>query len=375
MSEFKDKIPAAGGKVEFLYDSATGRIANRISGSAPRAMYLVAVSMDGRNLLGTVPASGIGQTAVYPQPSVVAYIQSDQQCMWGRNCPFCQKYFRTNHVMDVTFCPYCSVAAPSLEFISQQQRTYITAFYDAFARAYIGKKSTSLDMTDITDQTSAWHYSEEKQQFHFTCQTDSCDTQTDILGEYGYCPRCGLTNARKLFSDFVDKELIRLEEVRRAVSDRHQRQEVWEKMAVGALSTFEALAKHLRRKLLSYPMTVNRRAQLEKLNFQKPLQAAECLKQWFDIGVLEWPGDSAKPKRQVAPSEIPFITKMVQQRHILIHNGALVDQEYLDQSGDTQVRLDERIRISSKEAQRFLKNVGEMGMNLLDNVEEGFSVR
>ena len=122
-------------------------------------------------------------------------------------------------------------------------------------------------------------------------------------------------------------------------------------------------------------MTTNRRKQLERLNFQQPLTADSSLEQWFGIGVLVWLGNSVNPERQVASSEVPFIKKMDQRRHVLIHNGGLADQEYLDQSGDTQVRLDERIRISSNEAKRFLMDVREMGMNLLDNVEEGFSVR
>ena len=63
-----------------------------------RAMYMVAVSMDGTHLLDTVPAVGIGGTAVYPQPSVVAYVQWDEQGMWGRNCPACERYFRTTHI-------------------------------------------------------------------------------------------------------------------------------------------------------------------------------------------------------------------------------------------------------------------------------------
>lgn len=90
--------------------------------------------------------------------------------------------------------------------------------------------------------------------------------------------------------------------------------------------------------------------------------------------MLEWAGNSANPKRNVARSEIPFIKKIVQRRHILIHNGGLVDQEYLDKSGDDQVRLDEQIRIRSDDTRRFLKDVSEMGMNLADNIEEGFSV-
>jgi len=371
MSEFKDKIPAAGGNVEFLYDPAHGGIATRISGFI-RAMYLVAVSVDGRHLLSTVPASGIGQTVVYPQPSVVTYIQSDEQGMWGRNCPLCKRYFRTNHVMDFTYCPYCAAGASSLAFISKDQRTYITAFYDASARAFIGKKNTSLAMGDITDETSAWHYSEEKQQFHFTCDTKDCHTETDILGRYGYCPRCGRTNARKLFTERTDKMLTRLEETKTTVCDRKERGAIWEGMTVTSLSEFEALAKHLRTRLLRFPMTSNRRKRLEELNFQKPLQADESLVQWFDIGLLEWAGDEITPKRMVPKSDLPFIKKMIQRRHILMHNGGIVDQDYLNLSGDTGVQLSERISIGSQEAKRFIGCVREMAANLLDNVECGF---
>src|ERR1039457_5741997 len=134
MSEFKDKIPAAGGKIEFLYHPEHG-LSTQISGFGFMAMYLVAVSMDGTRLLGTVPVAGIGQTVVYPQPSVVAYIQSDEQGMWGRNCPACERYFRTTHIFHTSVCPYCARAAPSLTFISKAQRLYIAASYDAWARA------------------------------------------------------------------------------------------------------------------------------------------------------------------------------------------------------------------------------------------------
>lgn len=374
MSEFKDQIPAAGGKIDFLYDSATGLISTRISGTGFFAMYIVAVSMDGRHLLESVVPAGMGGVMVYRQPSVLTYMQSDEQGMWGRNCPYCQKYFRTNHNMGDTYCPYCSQPAPDLAFISREQRAYLTAFYDGFARAYLEKKNTSLDLAEITDKTATWHYSEEKQQHHFVCQTDKCGTQTDILGEYGFCPRCGRTNARKQFADFIGQELARLEELKKTVTDRKERGLIWEKMIVDAVSKLEVLGKHLRRRLLGYPLMATRRKQLEKLSFQQPVAADSSLKEWYGFGLLEWPGTDTNPQRKVDAAELPFIKKMVQRRHILIHNGGVVDQDYLDQSGDTDVRLDERIRVSSKEAKRFLEDVAQMGMNLLDNVEEGFSV-
>jgi len=56
-----------------------------------------------------------------------------------------------------------------------------------------------VDMADITDEKVAWHSSEVKLQFHFVCQTKGYKCQTDILGEYGYCPRCSVSNARDVF--------------------------------------------------------------------------------------------------------------------------------------------------------------------------------
>jgi len=372
MPEFKDKIPAAGGTVEYLYDPR-GSIAAKISGTGLRAIYQVALGIDGRHLLATVPAGGIGSTSICPQPSVLAFVQSDQQGMWGRNCPACEKYFRTDHIMGDTTCPYCFDIAPDLAFVSKEQRRYLTACYDAFARAYLHKKSTSVDMADITDEKVAWHYSEIKQQFHFVCQMDGCKCQTDILGEYGYCPRCGRSNARNVFFQAADRELTRLEEVKITVSDIHERERMWEKMTVDAVSRFEALANHLRRRLLRLPMTANRRRELERMSFQQPLNADRQLKQWFDIGVLQWAGTRNNPKRKVLLSELEFIKVMVQKRHILVHNGGVVDQAYLDNTADTSMQLDERIRIRSKEAKRFLTLVRDMARNLMDNVEEGFS--
>jgi hypothetical protein len=123
-------------------------------------------------------------------------------------------------------------------------------------------------------------------------------------------------------------------------------------MAVNAVFRFEAVAKHLRRGLLRLAMTHNRRRDLEGLNFQQPINADRLLKQWFDIGMLEWAGTANNPRRQAPHSELEFIKIMVQKRHLLIHNGRAVDREYLDITGDTSLQLDERIGIRSEEPKR-----------------------
>jgi hypothetical protein len=373
MPEFKDKIGAAAGKVEYLYNPAQG-ISVKISASSRGffAMYIVAVSLDGKRLLSEVPATGIGVSPVYPQPSVITYIQSDEQGMWGRNCPFCHKYFRTKHVMGITCCPYCSNAESGLAFVSKDQWTYITACYDAFARAHVQKKSAAVELADITDKTPAWHYSEEKQQFHFKCAEADCAAETDILGEYGYCPRCGRTNARKLFAEKTAKMLARVEHTEKTVLGPQAQAEIWEDMTKNCVSDFEALANHLRIKLLRFPMTANRRKKVEELSFQRPLQADESLEQWFDIGLLEWAGDQTTPKRKMSPSESQFVKEMFQKRHLFVHRGGIVDDDYLGRSGDTNVRLGERIGVRGWEVKRFVECLRMMAANFLDNVEFAF---
>lgn len=373
MVEYRDKIPAARGKVEYIYEEGRG-ISVRISNSEPtyHALYQVALSIDGTRLLCTVPIAGLGQTAVAPQPSVTAFVQSDIQGMWGRNCPFCEKYFRSEQIVGDTTCPYCCVVAPDIAFVSNDQKRYLAVCYDAFANAYMKKQTTSVDIADITDEKSAWHYSEEKQQLVFKCQNARCKCRTDVLGEYAFCPRCGHSNAREHFFEAAEAELVRLEQIHTSVQDRHEREVVWEQMTTGAVSRLEALAKHLRKILVLFPMTANRRKHLQQMNFQSVIESNTLLHQWFDIGFFERPGDDEIPKRQIVPDDQVFIRKMIQKRHILIHNGGIVDEEYLRLAGDTTVRLDERIRIRSKEVKRFLTLISEMASNLLDNVERGF---
>jgi len=75
------------------------------------------------------------------------------------------------------------------------QAGYVEAFCNALIKAREGPNDVIIDLDAITDSNPEWDYKEEKQQFHFTCP--ACQTSTDILGTYGYCPRCGRSNAHE----------------------------------------------------------------------------------------------------------------------------------------------------------------------------------
>jgi hypothetical protein len=359
MAEFGEQIPIGGGKLEFIRDKQHGLL-TQISGTGEtgfRAMYELAVRQDGQ-ILEVIPMGGLW-TAPPPPPPLKAFIQSDLQGMWGRCCPSCKSYFRTNHILGGTFCPYCSNVSDSVAFITDTQKRYAKAFIDAALTALRGPDNVTIDLSNVTDATPEWQYSEEQQQFHFKCADQGCYAETDILGEYGWCPRCGRSNARGVIETRLKANEERFEKTDRDLTDSHRRAEEWELINNMAFSSFEPLGNHLRMRLMLFPATAKRRNDLANLSFQRIVSSANALERWFDIDVF----------KDINEAERRFVNLMMQRRHIVTHNAGRVDEDYLAHSGDTSCRLNQRIRIRSAEVKRLLPFVRKMCDNLLNGFE------
>jgi hypothetical protein len=111
----------------------------------------------------------------------------------------------------------------------------------------------------------------------------------------------------------------------------------------------------LRHRLKLIPTTPKRKKELDKLSFQRVLDACESLDQWYGLETLEGVSDEQKA----------FLKMMMHRRHIITHNGGRVDADYLKFSGDTQAKLNERIRIRSSQVRRLLEIVRLLGNNLI----------
>ena len=352
--EYGEPVALGKGKLEFKrVPTQPGLVQQKISGTSFWGMYQIAVGYDGRLLL-VVPPTGLGAPMPpYPKPSMLAWILSDQQGMWGRTCPFCKSYFRTNHILGPTFCPYCSGLVDSLAFVTEAQRRYLTAFCTALNKAQQGPDDVTIDLETVTDSNPEWQYTEQRQQFHFTCS--GCNVAVDILGDYGRCPKCGRSNAEAI----IDRKLKSLEtafdNANQNLTDKNQRGETWDRLTVGCISEFKALGNHLRYRLQWIPATPKRKKELKKLSFQRVLDACESLDQWYGLETLEGVSDEQKV----------FLKMMLHRRHIITHNGGRVDADYLKFSGDTQAKLNERIHVQSSQVRRLLEIVRLLGNNLI----------
>jgi hypothetical protein len=62
------------------------------------------------------------------------------------------------------------------------------------------------------------------------------------------------------------------------------------------------------------------------------------MNEWFGIKILE----------KFNEDDITFLNRMFNRRHLVIHTGNRVDEEYIKNTGDTTVRLNQVIRINIK---------------------------
>jgi hypothetical protein len=155
------------------------------------AFYQLAVSQS------RLPAGGYGTPmAPYPKPSVLAFIISDTDQLWGRTCPNCRSYFRTNHISRMTVCPYCTFAEDSIYFTPESHLRYLKKFVEVVEQVIREKKEFEIDPDEATDH-SKWTYTEWQLQHRFKCT--ACNISTDVLGEYGSCPSCGKRNSGAVF--------------------------------------------------------------------------------------------------------------------------------------------------------------------------------
>jgi hypothetical protein len=360
MPEFEE-IGNAGGKIEILHDSQDS-VSLRFSHSSggPCSLFQLGVSLDGK-VIRHIPLRGVDMRPPEPPPRLAPImIVSDREGFFGRNCPECHSYFRTSRPAEICACPYCSHRDRNERFTTENQLLFVTRVREAYRQAIESKQTVTIDLdkiaSDLPSNRPAWAYSEERQQSRFTCP--GCQTLYDILGEYAGCPTCGKRNSLQVFENHIAEVEKQFNEAEAKLTERHEREVEWEKLS-RCVSDFEAMARDIQSQLALVPATPRRKTDIKALSFQNILKANECLLNWFGFEILpRFPEDDKV-----------FLNRMFNRRHVLTHNGGRVDQEYLDNTKDTTVRLNQRIAVHSKELRRLIPLLRTCAKHLFEGFE------
>jgi hypothetical protein len=356
-SEFAE-IALANAKINLLRQP-TGAISLQVTGVGGVSLLQIGVSLDGARL-EYWPLQGMNMNPEPEARMVPVMLVSDKERFFGRSCPKCRGYFRTTNIADIMWCPYCSIRAPLIRFTTKNQLRFIDEVRKKWVDGFNGNNLDEIDLgviaKELPDNRPSWSYSEELQQYRFNC--GKCANRFDILGEYGCCPACGKRNSLQVVISYFNAAQAEFESAMNTLTDRRDREIEWEKLTK-CVSDFEAMARDIQKQLARLPLTPARRKEVEQISFQQILKADELVRGFFGIELL----------KGASVAERDFTNKMFNRRHIFTHNGGRVDQQYLDRTSDSTVRLNQKVVVRSREIARLIPLLKRAAENLFQGYE------
>ena len=304
--------------------------------------------------VGDAPLGGLGST-IPPSPvpgAMLVFVASDSESMYGRRCPACLGYWRSTALSP--FCVCCGGQAPSYAFITEAQSIYIQQYCELFAKGLHSQVDGKyvIDLDAVADavkdiEKPPFYYSEERQQSKYTC--NECATSNDVLGRFGYCAQCGTRN------DFQELETKIMADLRNRIDAGGS----CESVVKETVSAFDTLvSQYVKEALRRVPMTEARRNRLDGKRFHNLSAISLALREALDWELL----------RGINEEDRTFASLMFHRRPIYEHNGGEADQRYLDQSGDTTVRLKQLVKETRQSAHRIIG----VCLRMARNVHTGF---
>jgi uncharacterized Zn finger protein (UPF0148 family) len=169
-----------------------------------------------------------------------------------------------------------------------------------------------------------------------TCE--ACGCRYSSVGAAFFCPVCGHTSAASAFHatvEIVRKTLAALPKIRRDLTGSLGKdgaedsvRQINENALVKLVGVFQHLAEAL------YEALPNQAKPRARRNvFQNLTESSELWRSTIGHGYDD----------MISASELSALERFFQQRHLLVHNDGIVDQLYLDRSGDLSYSVGQRL--------------------------------
>jgi hypothetical protein len=286
----------------------------------------------------------------------------DEDGYLGRECPQCERYFKvtlgtglkgTSHCI----CPYCGKNAESNKFFTQDQVNYARSVaLNDFSKAIVkelkrheftsrprGPFGIGISLKVKGAEFQIEPYQERTLETEVVC--DSCGLRYAVYGVFAYCPDCGVRNSLQVLTKslaFAGKELDL------SVSDTEHAERWIAEALENAVSAFDAFGRETCR---VHEAAATDTAKAENVSFQSVAKAAENVRKLFAIDLESF----------VSPNEWRIILRLFQARHLIAHRAGVVDQQYIDLSGDKSAEVNRKLRIDSAEVRRLLHILTTLG--------------
>ena len=297
-------------------------------------------------------------------------IAADEEGFTGRECPRvgCNGYFKVAFGTGLDgeglrcHCPYCGHVAQHDEFWTKGQVEYAksvamgkiaSALHKDLKRFEFDHRpkgafgiGISMELKPGTP-TPIRHYREKRLETEIVCA--ACTLRYAVYGVFAFCPDCGQHNPLQILDKnlrVVGKMLDLATSVDATVADK-----LVENALEDCVSAFDGFGRELCR---VHANRARRPTEAERISFQNLDRARVGLQKMFGIDL-----------GAVVPPETWRVAVMAfQKRHVVAHKFGVVDQEYIDKTGDSRAVVGRKIVVDAAEVRRHLEVVHTLARSL-----------
>lgn len=295
-------------------------------------------------------------------------IPADPEGYIGRECPqaACEGYFKVKPGTGLTgpgltcTCPYCGHTASPDQFWTKDQVKYAESIAlrhvsDALAEDLKELEfehkpqgafgiGFSLKFTPGTPHP-LHRYREKALETRVSC--GACTLEYAVFGVFAFCPDCATHNSGQILERNLDLTR-RQAALAAAQEDPELQRQLLEDALENCVSSFDGFARETCRIRAAASSDSTR---CSNVSFQNLPRAARALAQLFGVDLVG----------SVTTADWALAHKAFMRRHLLAHRAAVVDQQYLDETGDTTVVLGRRLPIAIEDVLALTDVVARIG--------------
>jgi hypothetical protein len=297
-------------------------------------------------------------------------MKNDDEGFFGRECPNedCLGYFKIELGTGLQgkdlpcHCPYCGHVGPHDTFWTQDQLEYARSIAMREVRQYVGdmlkrtfppSRPRRGDFISISVEYKPgiplplYRYEEKQLETALVCS--ECGLHYAVYGVFGYCPDCGSHNSLQILDanlDLASRELALSSTVEGSLSD----QLVADALENG-VSAFDAFGReifHVNSALATAPDETARMS----------CQNLESLKSRV-LKLFENDLDSP-----FSADEWRALVQGFQKRHLIAHRMGVIDQAYIDATGDLGAVVGRKVYLDSVEVAHLLLLIRRIGRHI-----------
>jgi len=272
-------------------------------------------------------------------------LPTDKNGYIGRECHYsdCHKYFKILLKDDIFFlyCPYCGKTDTIDNFHTDDQQKYALSIAEDKIIKTFGKmieqefnqsnrkRSSSIIGFDVQcrpgPKRPIRYYYEIDLETYIECS--NCSLNYAVYGVFAYCPKCGTHNSLQILRKGMDIVLKQLE-----LADG-QEEELYETLIRNSLDNCVASLDGFGREVTKKYPTILGSYLDNGLSFQNIESARSNVKNHFNIDFAS----------DLSQDEWDDVIDCFQKRHLCVHKMGVIDQKYIDASGNKDAKIGKKL--------------------------------